>query len=118
MPTAVSNGIRRVAARLAPDTATDGELLGRFLNERDEAAFAALVRRHAAMVLGTCRRVLGNAPDADDASQAAFVVLVRKAHSLTSRVCVGAYLHGIAFNTARKARAMALNRRAKEANAT
>lgn len=118
MPTAASNGLRRVAARLAPDTATDGELLARFVNDRDDDAFAALVRRHAAMVSGTCRRVLGNAPDADDAFQAAFVVLVRKAHALADRACVGNFLYGVAFNTARKAKAMALKRRSKEANAT
>ncbi len=108
-------GIRKVAARLAPDSTHDGELLSRFLTSRDEAAFAALVRRHGRMVLGTCRRVLGNAADADDAFQAAFVVLVRKAHTLTDRVCVGNFLYGIAFHTALKAKSMAVKRRAKEA---
>ena len=117
MPTTAAHGIRRVAARLTADPATDGELLARFLTQRDESAFAALVRRHAAMVFGTCRRVLGNAPDADDAFQAAFVVLVRKAHSLTDRACVGNFLYGVAFNTALKAKVMALKRRSKEANA-
>ncbi len=114
MTTALSTGIRRAAARIAPDPAPDGELLSRFLAARDEAAFAVLVRRHAAMVFGTCRRVLGNAPDADDAFQAAFVVLVRKAHSLTDRACVGNFLYGVAFHTALKARAMATKRKAKE----
>lgn len=116
--TALSTGLRRVAERLAPDPAPDGELLARFLATRDETAFASLVRRHAAMVFGTCRRVLGNAADADDAFQAAFVVLVRKAHSLTARPCVGNFLYGVAFHTALKARAMATKRRAKEAKAT
>ena len=97
MPTTASNGLRRVAARLAPDPASDGELLSRIHNHCDEDAFAALVRRHAAMVFGTCRRVLGNSPDADDASQASFVILVRKAHALAGRVCVGNYLYGVAF---------------------
>jgi RNA polymerase sigma factor (sigma-70 family) len=115
MTTALSTGLRRVAARLAPDPAPDGELLIRFLSSRDEGAFAVLVRRHAGMVFGTCRRVLGNAADADDAFQAAFVMLARKAHTLTDRTCVGNFLYGIAFHTALKARAMATKRKAKEA---
>lgn len=118
MTTALNFGLRRAAARLSPDTAPDGELLSRFIASRDEAAFALLVRRHAGMVFGTCRRVLGNVADADDAFQAAFVVLVRKAHSLTGRACVGNFLYGVAFHTALKARAMATKRRAKEAKVT
>jgi RNA polymerase sigma factor (sigma-70 family) len=118
MTTALGTGLRRAAARLAPDPAPDGELLARFLASRDETAFAVLVRRHAGMVFGTCQRVLGNAADADDAFQAAFVVLVRKAHSLTDRACVGNFLYGVAFHTALKARAMATKRRAKEGKAT
>lgn len=114
MPMTVSNGLRHIAAHMSPDVAGDGELLARFLNHRDEVAFAVLVRRHAAMVLGTCRRVLGNATDADDAFQAAFVVLVRKAHSLTDSACVGGYLYGIAFRTALKAKATAAKRRKRE----
>ncbi|VTR98286.1 sigma-70 family rna polymerase sigma factor : RNA polymerase sigma factor, sigma-70 family OS=Singulisphaera acidiphila (strain ATCC BAA-1392 / DSM 18658 / VKM B-2454 / MOB10) GN=Sinac_7487 PE=4 SV=1: Sigma70_r2: Sigma70_r4_2 [Gemmata massiliana] len=117
MTTTVSTGLRRVAARLNPDTAPDGELLGRFLEHRDEAAFTVLVRRHAALVLGTCRRVLGNATDADDAFQAAFVVLVRKAPALADRVCVANFLYGIAFHTALKAKAMAAKRKTREARA-
>jgi RNA polymerase sigma factor (sigma-70 family) len=114
MPTAPV-GLHWVTARQNPDAAPDGELLVRFLEHRDEAAFAALVHRHAAMVFGTCRRVLGNATDADDAFQAAFVVLVRKARGLTDRACVGNYLYGIAFHTALKAKAMAAKRRTHEA---
>lgn len=76
-----------------------------------------MVRRHAGMVSGTCRRVLGNVADADDAFQATFVVLVRKAHSLTERPCVGNFLYGVAFHTALKVRAMAVKRRLKEARA-
>lgn len=120
MTTALGTGLRRAAARLAPDPdpTPDGDLLARFLATRDEQAFALLVRRHGPMVLGTCRRVLGNADDADDAFQAAFVVLVRKAGSLTDRTCVGNFLYGVAFHTALKARAMATKRRVKEAKAT
>ncbi|QJW98756.1 RNA polymerase sigma factor [Frigoriglobus tundricola] len=117
MSDTLANGIRRVAVRLVPDAASDGELLSRYLAHRDEGAFAALVRRHAAMVFGTCRRVLGSAADADDAFQAAFLVLVRKGHALTDRACVGNFLYGVAFHTALKAKAMAVKRRSKEEGA-
>jgi RNA polymerase sigma factor (sigma-70 family) len=96
---------------------TDGQLLGRFLTEGDEAAFALLIRRHGAMVLGVCRRILGNIPDAEDAFQAVFVVLLRKAGALTSRSGIGGWLHLVARMTASKAKAAAGIRQAKERNA-
>jgi RNA polymerase sigma factor (sigma-70 family) len=106
--------LREVALR--PDGAglTDGELLERFLVHRDEDAFAALVRRHGPVVLGVCRRLLQNEADADDAFQATFLVLVRKADSIRPPGMVGNWLYGVAHNTARKARALSARRRSKE----
>ncbi len=108
-----TNLLRAVLGRDA-DAETDGHLLRRFLTRRDEGAFAALVRRHGPMVLGVCRRVLGNAADADDAFQATFLVLVRKGPALLPRAVLGDWLHGVARRTALKARAAAAHRRMKE----
>src|SRR6516225_8007625 len=84
---------------------TDTQLLAHFLACRDEAAFAALVRRHGPMVLGVCRRLLRHAQDAEDAFQAAFLVLARKAGSVLKREAVGSWLYMVAYRTALKARA-------------
>src|SRR5262249_52764622 len=105
--------LRRAAAR-PEDAPTDVELLDGFVRRRDEAAFEALVRRHGPMVLGVCRRVLRNEADAEDAFQATFVVLARKAASLRQRGLVGNWLYGVAHNAALKARAMNQKRRARE----
>ena len=99
-------------ARNAP--LPDGELLDAFLRRQDEAAFEALVRRHGPMVLGVCRRVLGSAPDADDAFQAAFLVLVRKAASIVPRDLVGPWLYGVARRTALRARSLRMRRQQRE----
>ena len=76
---------------------TDARLLESFVARRDEAAFAALVQRHGPMVLGTCRRVLRDPHDAEDAFQAAFLVLVRKADSIRRRELLGNWLYGVAY---------------------
>ena len=109
--------LRRIA--LPPeDDVTDGQLLGRFIGQHDEDAFAALVKRHGSMVLGVCRRVLGNAHDADDAFQATFLILVHKAASLKSRQLVGNWLYGVAYRTALAARAASARRASKERQVT
>jgi RNA polymerase sigma factor (sigma-70 family) len=96
---------------------TDGQLLESFVARREEAAFEALLRRHGPMVLGVCRRVLRNAHDAEDAFQATFLVLVRKAGSVMPRDMVGNWLYGVAYRTAMKARAMNAKRHLKEKQA-
>src|SRR5262249_45381533 len=87
--------------------------LERFVAHREEAAFAALVQRHGAMVLGVCRRVLHHEHDAEDACQATFFVLARKAASVRNRESVGSWLHGVAFRVARDLRDARARRRAQ-----
>src|SRR5947208_6205380 len=101
---------------LAADGAglTDGQLLTLFIEQRDEGAFEALVRQHGPMVMGVCSRVLRNRHDAEDAFQATFLVLVRKAASVVPREKVANWLHGVAYRTALKARAVAARREARE----
>jgi RNA polymerase sigma factor (sigma-70 family) len=93
---------------------TDGQLLARFLDGREEAAFAALVGRHGPMVLGVCCRVLRHAQDAEDAFQAAFLLLARKAASVARREALGGWLYRVAYRAALAARARAARRRERE----
>src|SRR5262249_33024046 len=97
---------------------THGQLLESLLARREEAAFEALVRRHGPMVLGVCRRLLGNAHDADDAFQATFLVLARKAASVRPRELLPNWLHGVAYHAALKLRATNARRPARERQVT
>jgi RNA polymerase sigma factor (sigma-70 family) len=93
---------------------TDGQLLQAYLSRREEAALAVLVQRHGPMVWGVCRRLLHHSHDAEDAFQATFLVLVRRAASIVSRDLVANWLYGVAYQTAMKARATAARRRERE----
>src|SRR5438876_267320 len=88
----------------------DGALLHRFVNDRDQAAFEILVQRHGSMVFGVCRRIVRQTQDAEDAFQATFLVLVRKAHTLKRAEQLGPWLYGVATRTALKARTAALRK--------
>ncbi|HQR07544.1 MAG TPA: sigma-70 family RNA polymerase sigma factor [Gemmatales bacterium] len=92
----------------------DAALLQHFLDFHDESAFAALVERYGPMVLATCRRQLGNSSDADDAFQATFLVLVRKAASITKRNHVGPWLYRVACLTSGKLRLSAQRQRLRD----
>src|SRR5437667_9248460 len=107
--------IQRLRAHLGPDGSgmTDGELLTRFLSSRDDLALAALVRRHASMVWGVCCRLLQNHHDAEDAFQATFLVLVRKAADVP-RQAVANWLYGVARQTAVRLRALSAKRGRRE----
>ncbi len=96
---------------------TDGELLERFVSRRDEGAFEALVERHGPMVLRVCRGVLADPHDAQDAFQATFLVLVRRAGSVRKRDSVASWLFGVAGRVAARARADAARRRRHEREA-
>jgi RNA polymerase sigma factor (sigma-70 family) len=93
---------------------TDAQLLTRFAEGREEGAFAALVQRHGPMVLGVCRRVLTDDQDAEDAFQATFLVLARRAGAIRDREAVASWLYGVAVRLAAKLRCQAGQRRARE----
>ncbi len=105
---------RAMTAFTRPPDPSDADLLRQFADGRCEAAFAALVRRHGPLVLGVCRRVVPDRHLADDAFQAAFVVLARRAGGLDSSRPLGPWLYGVAHRVALRARTMLGKRRKRE----
>ena len=96
--------LRRLADEQAGHDLSDAALLQRFRAGREETAFALLVQRHGPMVLGVCRRVLGDRHEAEDAFQATFLVLVRRAGAIHRREALGGWLHRVAYRVAARAR--------------
>jgi RNA polymerase sigma factor (sigma-70 family) len=97
---------------------TDGQLLTSFIDHKDGAAFEGIVRRHGPMVFGVCRRVARNHHDAEDAFQATFLILARKAQSVIPREGVANWLHGVALRTSMNTRATTAKRRGREKQVT
>ena len=103
----LETAVRRIRSLTAPapDGVSDNDLVGRFVATRDESAFAALVARHGPMVFGVCRRVLADRHTAEDAFQATFLVLARRASAIRRTASLGCWLHGVAFRVANKLKA-------------
>jgi RNA polymerase sigma factor (sigma-70 family) len=100
-----------------PAELTDRQLLQRFTTRQDESAFEALLQRHGPLVWGVCYRVLRNTPDAEDAFQAAFLVLVQKAGSIRKQTSLASWLYGVAYRLTLKARERANRRALRESRA-
>jgi RNA polymerase sigma factor (sigma-70 family) len=115
---AVVRQIRRLATGQRPGDQTDGELLHAFRSGRDQPAFTELVRRHAPMVLSVCGRVLHHVQDAEDAFQATFLLLARRADAIRKTESLASWLHGVAYRMATHARKAASRRRKHESRST
>jgi RNA polymerase sigma factor (sigma-70 family) len=109
--------LRKLATPRPDEGVPDHQLLESFVARQDEAAFAALVGRHGPMVLGVCRSVLHHEQDAEDAFQAVFLTLAKKAGSIHRRESVGSWLYRVAYHLSQKARVSAARRRAREQRA-
>jgi RNA polymerase sigma factor (sigma-70 family) len=109
--------LRRVRALPEGAEVTDRALLERFVAERADTAFEMLMQRHGPMVLGVCQRVASDAHAAEDAFQATFLVLARRAHAIRNHASLGGWLFGVAQRIACKARAQAAARRERERRA-
>src|SRR5262249_61021685 len=106
----VIHHLRRTVGARGLREVPDAELLKRFTADRDEAAFELLVWRHGKMVFNVCRRVCRDGHDAEDAFQAAFLALVRKAGSISKHESVGGWLYKVAYRVAQTARVRATRR--------
>ncbi len=106
--------LRTLAARQAVGSLSDQQLLERFRLEHSEASFAVLVQRHGPMVLSVCRRVLHHAQDVEDAFQATFLVLAKKATTLRQPPLLSGWLHGVAYHVALRLKAKAQRRTVHE----
>jgi RNA polymerase sigma factor (sigma-70 family) len=109
--------LRRLRPKAETNPLSDNQLLQRFVREGDQAAFETLMGRYGPMVLGVCRRVLFRPQDVEDAFQATFLVLVRKAASIGRPASLRNWLYGVAYRTAARARVDAARRQAREAHA-
>ena len=116
--TEILHTLRRLAGGEDGPQRSDAELLRRFAATQDESAFALLMRRHGPQVLGVCRRVLRHEQDAEDAFQATFLVLAKKAASIRRRAALASWLYGVARRVAGDARRAAARRQARERRAT
>jgi RNA polymerase sigma factor (sigma-70 family) len=115
--TIVLKHLRRLSGPRTAAPSADAELLERFRTSHDEAAFAELVKRHGPMVLGVCRSVLRHAQDAEDAFQATFLALARRADSVRRPEALAGFLYEVAYRAAIKAKANTARRRAREQEA-
>jgi RNA polymerase sigma factor (sigma-70 family) len=106
--------LRGLAGDKPAEEPSDDQLIQRFVARRDEAAFAAILARHGALVFGACRQILRDAHAAEDAFQATFLVLARKAATIRDREALAAWLHRVAVNISRSARTDTNRRRAHE----
>src|SRR5262249_6489231 len=106
--------LRRLLSSPAAHPETDAALLGRFVRRRDEDAFTALVHPHGRLVLSVCRRVRGDVHEAEDAAQATFLVLARKAATIRRPETLAAWLHGTAAHLASRCRRAEVRRRRRE----
>jgi RNA polymerase sigma-70 factor (ECF subfamily) len=116
-PSNIVQHIRSVLEAPGDSGRNDAQLLDDFAGRRDQTAFATLVRRHGRLVLAVCRRVLGNAHEAEDAFQATFLVLARRAGALRLRHSLSSWLYGVAYRLALKTRTRASRQRQHEARA-